>query len=109
MGSSASFTVAAVANEPISYAWCRPDLEICLVDSGSIAGSSTSTLKISPVTAGNLGSYFVDVSTMCGSVISNTVTLSVEVPTLSSPGVIILVTSIMGIGLLLMWRWSIRS
>jgi uncharacterized repeat protein (TIGR03803 family) len=59
-GTTASFTVAAFGDQPLSYQWQENGTN--LADGGAIVGSATSSLTISSVTLASAGTYAVIVS-----------------------------------------------
>jgi uncharacterized repeat protein (TIGR03803 family) len=59
-GMTASFTVAAFGDQPLSYQWQENGTN--LADGGVISGSATSTLTLSSVTLASAGTYSVMVS-----------------------------------------------
>ena len=73
-GSSATLTVVVSNPTGVSYQWQHYVTN--LVDSATISGSTTSTLKISNASVSNTGHYRVLVSNSSGSVYSVDVTLS---------------------------------
>lgn len=68
-GTSTVFVCNATGGT-ITYKWQKDDVD--LVDGGNISGSSTSTLDISNVSAGDAGSYVCIVSSLCSSTINST-------------------------------------
>jgi hypothetical protein len=60
----------------VSYQWRKGGVP--LSDGGPISGAATPTLTINPVSFADVGSYDVVVTDDCGSVTSNTASLSVE-------------------------------
>jgi len=74
-GGSASFTVSATGTAPLSYSWQLNGTPV--VNGGSVTGQGTPTLTISPVTAGDAGSYTCVVTNACSSATSNAATLVV--------------------------------
>lgn len=74
-GSTATLTVAAVGNAPLSYQWRENTVN--LTDGGNLSGSAMSSLIISNVSAANAGTYSVIISNSLGSVISTNAILSV--------------------------------
>jgi hypothetical protein len=69
LGGSATFQVTATGAGPLSYQWRRD---------GVLLGSTGATLVISPVTAGDVGSYEVVVSNAGGSVTSTAASLQLS-------------------------------
>ncbi|MCH7705410.1 MAG: immunoglobulin domain-containing protein, partial [Planctomycetes bacterium] len=67
---AAVFTVIADGTPSPTYQWRRNGVEI--------PGANAPTLVISPALPGNAGNYNVVVSNACGSIVSNTATLTVE-------------------------------
>jgi uncharacterized repeat protein (TIGR03803 family) len=59
-GTTASFTVVAFGDQPLSYQWQENGTN--LTDGGAISGSATTSLTISTVTSANAGTYSVIVS-----------------------------------------------
>jgi hypothetical protein len=76
VGGTAIFTVAAVADDFLSYPWRWET--VLLEDDGRISGATTDTLTIDPVQPGDAGRYDVVVSISCGGVTSELATLTVE-------------------------------
>lgn len=66
----ATFTVSAAGTPPLSYQWFK--------NGGAIPGATSSSLIINPVSPGDTGSYDVVVSNPCGSIPSNSATLTVD-------------------------------
>lgn len=76
-GLSASFTVAASGDAPISYQWRRGVTN--LTDGGTISGATSATLTINPAGAGDVGGdYNCVVSNGCGSTTSSDAALSFD-------------------------------
>jgi N-acetylmuramoyl-L-alanine amidase len=80
VGSSASFTVGADGQSPLSYRWRKNGVP--LVDGNNITGATTDTLLISPVADADGGTYSVVVSNSAGVVTSAEATLTVAEPPL---------------------------
>ncbi len=59
-GMTATFSVAAVGDQPLVYQWQENGTN--LTDGGNLSGSATSTLTITGVTAANAGNYSAIVS-----------------------------------------------
>jgi uncharacterized repeat protein (TIGR03803 family) len=59
-GTTTTFTVAALGDQPLSYQWQENGTN--LTDGGAISGSATSTLTISNLTLASAGAYSVIVS-----------------------------------------------
>jgi hypothetical protein len=76
VGSPAILDAKASGFGPLTYQWRKDGVP--LFDGGPISGSQTATLTIDPVAFSDAGSYDVVVTDSCGSVTSNTATLSVE-------------------------------
>ena len=72
LGGSTLFQMAATGTEPISYQWAQ--------DGDAIADATDSTLTLTSVEATAGGEYKVTVTNAAGSVVSDTVTLTVESP-----------------------------
>ena len=77
-GSTATFTVAAGGTPPLTYQWKKAGVN--LTDGGNVAGSTTTTLTLSPVTTADVGSYSVGVSNAIAGVVSGNASLAVVVP-----------------------------
>ena len=77
-GSNASFTVTAAGSAPLVYQWLKGGTP--LADGGNVSGSTTATLNLSAVSAGDAASYSVTVSNSLGGVISPAATLTVAIP-----------------------------
>jgi uncharacterized repeat protein (TIGR03803 family) len=67
-GATATFTVSAAGDQPLSYFWQMNGTN--LTDSGNLSGSATSTLSIQSATVSNSGSYSVLITNSFGSVTS---------------------------------------
>ncbi len=74
VGETVSLTVGAVGGEPLAYQW--------FFNGQAIAGATSPTLKIDPVTHANRGQYSVRVSDPQSSVTSIAATLTVTTPLL---------------------------
>ena len=68
-GCSATFSVMAEGTEPLVYQWSRNGV--------NIANSNSSTLTINNITAAQAGNYSVVITNLCGTVTSNTASLSI--------------------------------
>src|SRR5262249_22516925 len=67
-----------------TYQWRRAGVP--LSDGGEVSGATTSTLTISPVGAGDIGSYDVVVTNACGSATSTAASLTSDgAPAISTP------------------------
>lgn len=84
-GATATLTVSAVGDGPLSYQWLENTTN--LIDGGNIRGSATSTLTISNVSAASAGTYSVIVSNLLGSTTSSNAVLSVA--PIASAGIIL--------------------
>jgi uncharacterized repeat protein (TIGR03803 family) len=82
-GSTATFTVDAEGDEPLSYQWLMNGTN--LLDGGNVSGSATSRLTISSVSTANAGTYSVIVSNLFDIAQSIDAVLTVVSPT--PPGV----------------------
>jgi len=80
-GATATFTVSAAGDEPLSYFWQMDGTN--LTDTGNISGSATSTLTIQNTTASNSGSYSVLITNSFGSVTSTVAMLNLTSVTTS--------------------------
>lgn len=80
-GQPTQFTVEVSGPGSPLYQWRRNGE--ALVDGGSISGSTTDTLSISPVSRGDAGLYDCVVTGECGSITSDTARLTVIAPLLS--------------------------
>jgi uncharacterized repeat protein (TIGR03803 family) len=67
-GATATFTVSAVGDQPLSYFWQMNGTN--LASGGNLSGSATSTLTISSATVLNSGDYSVLITNSFGSVTS---------------------------------------
>lgn len=74
-GESVVFWVTVAGLDPLAYQWQFDGAD--LQDGDRISGSSTSTLRISPVVPADAGTYTVIVSNVHGSVTSNPAELAV--------------------------------
>ncbi|HZZ59458.1 MAG TPA: immunoglobulin domain-containing protein [Opitutaceae bacterium] len=74
VGTPASFTVTAASETPEIYQWyCNGS---ALSDGGVISGSESSTLRLSSVSAANLGTYYCNISNFGGTTTTNNATLA---------------------------------
>ncbi|HXU79623.1 MAG TPA: hypothetical protein VN794_23785, partial [Methylomirabilota bacterium] len=76
LGDSATFSTVAGGTGPFIYSW-RKD--------GSLLAETNSALTIASVTALDSGTYSVQVSGACGSIVTNSATLTVNPPVTASP------------------------
>ena len=67
-GATATFTVSAAGDQPLSYFWQMYGTN--LADGGNLSGSATSTLTIRSATVANSGNYSVLITNSFGSVTS---------------------------------------
>ncbi len=78
-GSNLQFSTVGTGGEPISYQWFKDDN--ILVDGGGISGSSTNTLSIDGVVDPNdEGAYYCEITNECGTLLSDSVSLTVFDP-----------------------------
>jgi uncharacterized repeat protein (TIGR03803 family) len=84
IGMTASFNVDIATNALMEYQWQENGTN--LTEGGKIAGSTTSTLMVSNVTAAEVGSYSVILSNAAGSAVSSNAWLTI-VP--SSPVIVL--------------------
>lgn len=82
-GQTATFTVAASGDTPLSYQWKKDGA--ALTDGGNISGSRSATLSIVGAQSGDAGSYTVLVTNTAGNVTSDAVTLTVNATVPSAP------------------------
>ena len=76
-GESAGFSVAASGSGPLSYQWRRGITP--LTNGGNIAGATSGTLTINPVSGSDAdGTYNCVVSNACGTATSNNALLAVS-------------------------------
>jgi uncharacterized repeat protein (TIGR03803 family) len=85
-GSAVSLSVTAKGAATLAYQWMKDGTN--LSDAGDISDSSTSTLRINPVQAGDAGTYSVVVTNGYGKKSSSNTQLTVT-PDLKKPGVAI--------------------
>ncbi|MBM7871303.1 putative repeat protein (TIGR02543 family) [Clostridium pascui] len=78
VGQTATFTVTASGDAPLTYQWSKNGTP--LVDGGSVSGANSSTLTITNAQVDDSGDYSVTVTGSGGSVTSSTATLTVEQP-----------------------------
>ncbi len=71
-GDSATFSTVASGTGPFSYAWLK--------NGTLISGQNGSSLTLNNVSASDMATYSVIVSGACGSVVTNSATLTVNVP-----------------------------
>ncbi|MDA1273734.1 MAG: immunoglobulin domain-containing protein [Verrucomicrobia bacterium] len=76
LGASASFTVAASGDAPLSYQWKR--------NGGNLAGATSQTLALNSVQAADAGSYSVVVQNPGGAVTSQAASLTLNLPALTT-------------------------
>lgn len=69
-GSSTSFSIEAVGQEPMTYTWYHNGSEI--------NGSNSSTLELNNISADQTGEYYVEITNAIGKSVSKTVTLDVR-------------------------------
>lgn len=69
VGGSATFSVTAVGDAPLTYQW--------LHDDNDVIGATSSTLTLNNVQAADVGTYFVEVTNSVGSATSNAASLIV--------------------------------
>lgn len=74
-GANVNFTVGVTGSAPLSYQWKKNGSN--LSDGGNISGATTATLTLTSVTAGDNGSYSCDITNPCGTVASDSATLTV--------------------------------
>ncbi len=74
-GSSAVFTAPATSPDPLSYRWRRNGQP--LSDGGGYAGTETDTLTVSPADFQHAGTYSLQVTASCTTLVSNNATLLV--------------------------------
>ena len=84
-GNTATFTVIATSDTPLTYQWTKDGAN--LADGDRISGSTSATLTVSTAQTSDAGSYTVVVTNTTGSVTSLAVTLAV-IPVLSSGGIV---------------------
>ena len=77
-GGTAVLSGAVKGTGPMAYQWI--DAGTNLVDGGSVSGSSSSTLMISPAVLGNTGLYALVVTNNYGSITSSWAALTVLLP-----------------------------
>jgi hypothetical protein len=75
-GQTATFTVAASSPNTLTYHWRKGGN--LLSDVSEITGSTTPTLTINPVAAGNAGTYDCQISNTCDTVTSHSAVLSLS-------------------------------
>ncbi|WP_173218558.1 S-layer homology domain-containing protein [Paenibacillus alba] len=101
-GQTATFTVAASGDTPLSYQWKKDGA--ALTDGGNISGSRSATLSIAGAQTGDAGSYTVLVTNTAGNVTSSAVTLTVDTAVPSTPSAPTGITAMAGDGqVTLMW------
>ncbi|MGA2854770.1 MAG: protease pro-enzyme activation domain-containing protein, partial [Verrucomicrobiota bacterium] len=74
-GATATLNVAATGGLPLAYQW--QDNGTNLIDSGNIAGSTTTNLVISNVSSNDIGTYTVIVTNIAGSATSSNALLTI--------------------------------
>ena len=82
--STATFTVAAAGSEPLAFQWLLNGVPLSdqTISGTTISGSASATLRITPLTAADVGSYSVIISNPFGAT-SNTAMLTVPAPAVS--------------------------
>ncbi|WP_284645292.1 immunoglobulin domain-containing protein [Paenibacillus silviterrae] len=75
-GQTATFSVTANGDTPLSYQWKKDGN--ALTDGGNISGATTATLSITNAQSGDAGSYTVVVTNAAGNAESNAATLTVN-------------------------------
>jgi hypothetical protein len=78
IGQSVTFSVIADGENPLIFSWSKDGAP--LSDGGTVAGSATPTLSISPAIEADTGAYTCKVSNPCGSVLSRAAALVVRDP-----------------------------
>jgi hypothetical protein len=76
LGQAASLSAQGGGAAAVTYRWSRNGVP--MTDGGSISGSNTPTLTISPATFADAASYSVSVTDACGTLESNAAPLTVE-------------------------------
>ena len=74
-GATARFTVDGSGSTPFSYQWLKDGVP--LVDGGKLSGTTTASLVVSNVQAGEMAAYSVVISNSYGSVVSSNALLTV--------------------------------
>jgi len=77
-GASLEFSVSAGGMTPLLFQWLKNGTN--LIDGGEVAGSSTPTLSLGPVSANDAGLYLVVVSNSLASVTSSIAALTIGAP-----------------------------
>ena len=77
-GTTASFTVTAAGQLPLSYRWQKNGAD--LLDEGNVSGATTPELTLTAVSQDDAGTYTVAVSNVAGGVLSAPATLVVADP-----------------------------
>jgi len=75
-GTLASFTVSASGTGPMSYQWKKNGT--VLTDGGNILGSKSANLRVQNISTADEGTYTVDVTGKCNSVVSSGAVLTVD-------------------------------
>ncbi|HEX4823961.1 MAG TPA: immunoglobulin domain-containing protein [Candidatus Polarisedimenticolaceae bacterium] len=78
LGGSASFSVGAGGNSPLTYQWRKDGNP--LTDGPRVGGSAGDTLTVTGLTAADAGAYSVTVTNAISSVLSNDAALTVATP-----------------------------
>jgi len=78
-GTTASFSVVATGEAPLSYQWSQDGTP--LTNDGDISGATSPRLVIADVQNADAGTYTVTVAGECGSVVSSGATLTLKTPT----------------------------
>ena len=76
-GTSASFSVIAGGTGPFNYQWLKEGI--------ALPGQTNSSLTLPAVTAADAGTYRVVISGACGNPVTNSASLTVNLPTTADP------------------------
>jgi len=82
-GTTATFTIAAIGQDPLRYQWIRNGTNY-LSDGGNVSGATNATVTLSPVFKADEGSYSVVVTNVAGSASSSNAVLTVIDPVVNA-------------------------
>jgi hypothetical protein len=82
-GTTATFTIAAIGQDPLRYQWIRNGTNY-LSDGGNVSGATNATLTLSPVFKADEGSYSMVVTNAAGSASSSNAVLTVIDPVVNA-------------------------
>ena len=109
-GGTTTFEVATTGTPPPAFQWRKWAVEL-LDDPGHISGATTATLTITGVRCDDAGVYDVVVSNECGSVVSPTATLTLDIGACppSGPDYVVETYEVAGDASGTPWSWRLES